>query len=166
MYTELELGKQSRRAYSFAGACSTAVAPTPFSCVGSLPCRVTRHLGFDKCEADPLSEDETWITPFSEACGQGPKGTAWIHEASVLAFCWEANRETSLGLSGFTVPQLEVIVRAIRQQVAITDHEALQGLVDLADSGCPVVLPGGSHLRRRSSSYLLSGGRRQTMQQQ
>ena len=155
VYTELEQGKQSRRAYSYAGACSTAVALTPLGRVETLPCRVTRHLGFDECEADPLSEDETWITPFAEACGQGPKGTAWIPEASVLAPHWEANRETSPGLSGLAVQQVEGMVRATQQQVAFTDHEVLQELVDLADSGCQVVLPGGLSLAAAKQRLLI-----------
>ena len=158
VYTELERGKQSRRAHSYAGACSTAVALTPLGRVETLPCRVTRHLGFDECEADPLSEDETWITPFAEACGQGPKGTAWIPEASVLAPHWEANRETSPGLSGLAVQQLEGMVRATQQQVAFTDHEVLQELVDLADSGCQVVLPGGLSLAAAKQRLLDTPG--------
>ena len=105
----------------------------PLGRVGTLPCRVTRHLGFDEDEADPFSEDETWIAPFAEAVGQGPKGTAWIPVASVLAPRWAADRETTPGLSGLTVQQLEVTVRSARQQVAITDHEVLQEVVDLLE---------------------------------
>ena len=114
--------------------------------MGTLPCRVTRHLGFDEDEADPFSEDETWIAPFAEAVGQGPKGTAWTPEVSVLAPCWEANRETSPGLSGLAVQHAAGTVRAAQQQVTFTDHEVLQEMVELADRGCQVVLPGGLSL--------------------
>ena len=114
--------------------------------MGTLPCRVTRHLGFDEDEADPFSEDETWIAPFAEAVGQGPKGTAWTPEVSVLAPCWEANRGTSPGLSGLAVQQAAGTVRVFQQQVTLTDHEVLQEMVELADRGCQVVLPGGLSL--------------------
>ena len=147
VYTELERSKQSRREYSYSSACSTLVVVQPPLCrVGTLPCRVTRHLGFDEDEADPLSKDETRITPFVETLGQGPKGTAWTPEVSVLAPCWEANRGTSPGLSGLAVQQAAGTVRAIQQQVTLTDHEVLQEMVELADSGCQVVLPGGLSL--------------------
>jgi hypothetical protein len=103
-------------------------------------------LGFDEDEADPFSEDETWIAPFAEAVGQGPKGTAWTPEVSVLAPCWEANRGTSPGLSGLAGQQAAGTVRAFQQQVTLTDHEVLQEMVELADRGCQVVLPGGLSL--------------------
>ncbi len=93
MYTELERGKPDRRAYLNLVASSTALAPN-----------ATSNLGFDECEADPLSEDEIWFTPFAVAGGQGPKGTAWTLVALVLAPRWEADRETTPGFSGLTVP--------------------------------------------------------------
>jgi hypothetical protein len=37
-------------------------------------------------------------------------------------------------------------VRAFQQQVTFTDHEVLQEMVELADRGCQVVLPGGLSL--------------------
>ena len=93
VYTELERGKPGRRAYLNVAASSTTAAP-----------EATRNFGFDEDEADPLSEDATWFAPFALADGQGPKGTAWIPVVSVLAPRWEANRETTPGLSELTGP--------------------------------------------------------------